>query len=216
MPYFTKTVETGSEADESTTTVAGVTTENGDGESGQGGVIIENAHKSAGNKVSTGNSTRPPVGSSSGGSSPKAPDKVTKRDTTAQADVVERYREINDSIDNVTDALTRAERATDRLWGKDKLAAMREENKILEEQRDLILEKAEEAEKYAKEDAKNLRKVAKDIGVSVVIDQDTGDITNIEDVEETLYNRLAAAEAEYNAKVEAYNKYVASIGDSPT
>jgi hypothetical protein len=31
-----------------------------------------------------------------------------------------------------------------------------------------------------------------------------------------LYNRLAAAEAEYNAKVEAYNKYVTSIGDSPT
>ena len=216
MPYFTKTVETGSETDESTTTVAGVTTENGDGESGQGGVIIENAHKSAGNKVSTGNSTRPPVGGSSGGSPPKAPDKVTKRDTTAQADVVERYREINDSIDNVTDALTRAERATDRLWGKDKLAAMREENKILEEQRDLILEKAEEAEKYAKEDAKNLRKVAKDIGVSVVIDQDTGDITNIEDVEKTLYDRLAAAEAEYNAEVEAYNKYIASLGSSPT
>jgi len=80
----------------------------------------------------------------------------------------------------------------------------------------LILEKAKEAEEYAKEDAANLRKVADDIGVSVVIDQNTGDITNIEDVEETLYNRLAAAEAEYNAKVEEYNKYINSLGEEPT
>lgn len=216
MPYFTKTVETGSETDESTTTAVGITTTNGDGESGDGGVIIQNAHKSVGNKVSTGNSTKPSLGSSSGGGSSSKPSTIEKRDTTQQSDVVERYREINDAIDNVTDALTRAERATDRLWGKDKLNAMREENKILEEQRDLILDKAKEAEEYAKQDAKNLRDVAKDIGVSVVIDQNTGDITNIEDVEETLYNRLAAAEAEYNAKVEAYNKYVNSLGEKPT
>ena len=206
---------------EKTETAVGQSVTTGNGTTSKGGVIVKNAHKAtaASKTPSVSNTSRAPVGSSGGGgggSTPKAPDKIEKRDTASQADVVERYREINDSIDNVTDALTRAERAAARLWGKDKLAAMREENKILEEQRDLILEKAEEAEKYAKEDAKNLRKVAKDIGVSVVINQDTGDITNIEDVEETLYNRLAAAEAEYNAKVEAYNKYVASIGDSPT
>lgn len=160
--------------------------------------------------------SRPAPSKSGGGSTPSAPEKAEKRDPTAKSDVVERYREINDAIDNVTDALTRAERATERLWGKDKLKAMREENKILEEQRDLILEKAKEAEEYAKEDAANLRQVAKDIGVSVVIDQDTGDITNIEDVEETLYSRLAAAEAEYNNKVKAYNKYVESIGTKPS
>lgn len=146
---------------------------------------------------------------SGGGGSSHDPETVEKRDTTKKSDTVERYREVSDAIDNVTDALTRAERATDRLWGKDKLAAMREENKILEQQRQLLLDKAEEAEKYAKEDAKNLRKVADDIGVSIVIDEETGDITNIEDVESTLHDRLAAAETEYNAKVEAYNKAVA-------
>jgi hypothetical protein len=31
-----------------------------------------------------------------------------------------------------------------------------------------------------------------------------------------LHNRLSAAEAEYNKKVEAYNNYLASIGDNPT
>jgi hypothetical protein len=67
-------------------------------------------------------------GGGGGGSKPSAPDKAEKRDTTKKSDTVERYREVTDAIDNVTDALTRAERATDRLWGKDKLAAMRKEN----------------------------------------------------------------------------------------
>ncbi len=147
--------------------------------------------------------------SGGGGGSNHDPETAEKRDTTKKSDTVERYREVSDAIDNVTDALTRAERATDRLWGKDKLNAMREENKILEKQRQLLLDKAKQAEKYAKEDAANLRKVAGDIGVSVVIDQETGDITNIEDVEETLHNRLAAAEETYNKKVDAYNKAVA-------
>lgn len=153
--------------------------------------------------VSGGNS-----GGGGGGGSSHNPETTEKKTPTKKSDTVERYREVEDAIDNVTDALTRAERATDRLWGKDKLAAMREENKILEKQRQLLLDKAEQAEEYAKQDAADLRKVADDIGVSVVIDQETGDITNIEDVENTLHERLSAAEAEYNAKVDAYNKAV--------
>jgi hypothetical protein len=50
---------------------------------------------------------------------------------TQKSDVVQRYREIDDSIDNVTDALTRADQAASRLWGKDKINAMKEENKLL-------------------------------------------------------------------------------------
>lgn len=153
-------------------------------------------------------------GSNSGGNKPSGggggskPSTAEKRDTTNKSDVVERYRELNDAIDNVTDALTRAERATDRLWGKDKIAAMKEENKILQQQRDLILEKAEEAEKYAREDAQNLRDVADEVGVSLVIDQETGDITNIEDAQNTLYERLETVESTYNQMVEDYNKKV--------
>ena len=155
-------------------------------------------------------------GGSGGGSTPKAPDKAEKRDVSKKSDTVERYREVTDSIDNVTDALTRAERATERLWGKDKLDAMRQENKILAEQYKLLQQKAQEAEDYAKQDYNDLMDVADEIGVSVVVDTNTGDITNIEDVEKTLYDRLAAAEAEYNRKVEAYNAAVDAAGDSPT
>lgn len=163
--------------------------------------------------------TSTPSSSSSGGgggSTPEAPDKMEKREKTNKSDVAERYREVEDAIDNVTDALTRAERATDRLWGKDKLDAMRQENKILAEQYKLLQQKAQEAEDYAKQDYNDLMDVADEIGVSVVVDTSTGDITNIEDVEETLYNRLAAAEAEYNRRVEAYNAAVEAAGDSPT
>lgn len=155
-------------------------------------------------------------GGGGGGSTPSAPAKAEKRDTTSKSDVSERYREVSDSIDNVTDALTRAERATERLWGKDKLDAMRQENKILAEQYKLLQQKAQEAEDYAKQDYNDLMDVADEIGVSVVVDTDTGDITNIEDVEKTLYDRLAAAEAEYNRQVEAYNAAVDAAGDSPT
>lgn len=161
--------------------------------------------------VSGGNS-----GGGGGGSTPSAPDKVEKREPAKKSDTVERYREVTDSIDNVTDALTRAERATERLWGKDKLDAMRQENKILAEQYKLLQQKAQEAEDYAKQDYNDLMDVADEIGVSVVVDTNTGDITNIEDVEKTLYDRLAAAEAEYNRKVEAYNAAVDAAGDSPT
>lgn len=141
-----------------------------------------------------------------GGSAPSDPGKVETKDVTHKSDVSERYREVTDSIDNVTDALTRAERATNRLWGKDKLDAMRQENKILAEQYKLLQQKAKEAEDYAKQDAAALRDVADEIGVSVVIDQETGDITNIEDVEDTLHQRLKAAEEEYNRKVAEYNQ----------
>ena len=143
-----------------------------------------------------------------GGSSNSAPSTVEKRKPTKKSDVSERYKEVNDAIDNVTDALTRAEKASDRLWGKDKLDAMRQENKILQEQYKLLQDKAKEAEEYAKQDAANLRKVAEEANISFVIDQKTGDITNIESQMDILYQRLRQAEEQYNKDVEAYNKAI--------
>jgi hypothetical protein len=122
-----------------------------------------------------------------GGGGNSAPAAAEKREPTKKSDVSERYKEINDAIDNVTDALTRAEKASDRLWGKDKLDAMRQENEILQEQYKLLQDKAEEAEEYAKQDAANLRKVADEVDISFVIDQKTGDITNIESQMDILY-----------------------------
>jgi len=187
------------------------------GDTTSGGTIDYSDTFTAASPPAISTSSTPAGGAGGGGgSTPKAPDKAEKRDNTKQSDTVERYREVTDSIDNVTDALTRAERATARLWGKDKLDAMRQENKILAEQYKLLQQKAKEAEDYAKQDYNDLMDVADEIGVSVVVDTDTGDITNIEDVEKTLHNRLAAAEAEYNRKVEAYNAAVDAAGDSPT
>ena len=88
---------------------------------------------------------------------------------------------------------------------------MREENKILQEQYKLLQRKAEEAEAYAKEDAENLKKAGEEAGVTFTIDATTGDITDAEDAMETLYNRLANAENEYNKKVDEYNKTRASM-----
>jgi hypothetical protein len=62
---------------------------------------------------------------SSGGGSKKKADEVKKKD------VVERYKEVTDSLDNNTKAMEDASRAADRLYGKDRLAKMREANKLL-------------------------------------------------------------------------------------
>ena len=197
---------------EKTETAVGQSVTTGDGNTSKGGVIVKNAHKAttASKTPSASNTSRPPVGSKSsgGGSNPKAPSKIDKRDTTQKSDVVQRYREIDDSIDNVTDALTRAEQAASRLWGKDKINAMKEENKLLKQQYKLIQDKAEQAKKYAEEDYAELMRTASEAGISLVVDRATGDITNIEDGLDTLYDRLESAEKEYNKKVEEYNNAV--------
>lgn len=180
------------------------------------GLKVVSANKSSGGNFkhsnsSSGSGVKKSKGSSSGGSKNNKPATIDKGDTTQKSDIVDRYHEVNDAIDNVADALERAGRATDRLWGKDKLNSMREENKILQEQYKLLQKKAEEAEAYAKEDAENLKKAGQEAGVTFTIDATTGDITNAEDAMETLYNRLANAENEYNKKVDEYNKTRASM-----
>jgi hypothetical protein len=44
---------------------------------------------------------------------------------------VDRYKEITDSLDDNTDAMEKANRAAERLYGKDRIAKMREANKLL-------------------------------------------------------------------------------------
>jgi hypothetical protein len=112
------------------------------GDTSSGGAIDYSNTFSKASPPAVSTSSTSTGGGGGGGGGNKAPNKATKRDKTNKSDVVERYKEVNDAIDNVTDALTRAEKATDRLWGKDKLNAMREENKILQEQYKLVQKKA--------------------------------------------------------------------------
>ena len=140
-----------------------------------------------------------PSGGGGSSSKPKEPTKAKKIDTTHKSDVVERYKEVNDALDNIADSISKVQMEADILWGKNHINNLREQNKLLDEQIELLDRQYEEAKKYQKEDRSDLEEAASALSVSLVFDSETGDITNIEDAEESIYRQLAAAEEHYNS-----------------
>ena len=113
-------------------------------------------------------------GDSSGKSS--APDKMKK------TDVVERYKEVNDQLDDVQNAFENASKAADRLYGQARINQMQEMNKILANEVDLLKQKRDEAENYRALDQEELNRVAKEnIGLEFQFDQ-AGNIINYDEI----------------------------------
>ena len=205
-----------------TATATEVVTENAAGEEGKvRGIQINGAHKAptASRTPSPTNTTRKPVssGSSGGGSSgskAKEPSKPKQMDTTKQTDVVKRYKEIDDALDDLSDEYDKASKSADRLWGEHRLDALREQNALIEEQQELLAEKQRQAERYMKQDQVALQQAAAAAGLAFSFD-DKGNITNYTDQMTTLYNQLAAAESHYNslATGEAQESYEETILD---
>lgn len=132
-------------------------------------------------------------GGGGGGSKPK------KAKHKKKTDVVDRYKEITDSLDNNTKAMEDASRAADRLYGQDRLSKMREANKLLQKEIDLTKQKRKEAEAYLKEDRAELEKTMAEAGINFTFDATTGDITNYTEEMTKLYEQL-------DAKIQAANK----------
>ena len=140
----------------------------------------------------------PSKGGGGGSSKEKEPSKAKKIDVTGQEEIVERYKEINDSLDDLSDEYEKATRSADRLWGEHRLDAIREQNELIKEQQELLAEKQKQAENYMKQDQIALQQAAAQAGLSFSFD-DKGNITNYTDQMTNLYNQLAAAEAHYNS-----------------
>lgn len=131
---------------------------------------------------------------SSGGSSSK-PSKINK---SKKSDVVDRYKEITDSINDTTRALDKANKSADRLWGKAHLDAMAKSNKLTLKEVDLLKQKQKEAQAYLKTDKATLQQAAKKAGITFTFDED-GDISNYTDQMTKLYNQLVAAQDKANS-----------------
>ena len=131
---------------------------------------------------------------SSGGSSSK-PSKISK---SKKSDIVDRYKEITDSINDTTRALDKANKSADRLWGKAHLDAMAKSNKLTLKEVDLLKQKQKEAQAYLKTDKATLQQAAKKAGITFTFDED-GDISNYTDQMTKLYNQLAAAQDKANS-----------------
>jgi hypothetical protein len=110
-------------------------------------------------------------GGGGGGSKPQKADNVKK------TDVVDRYKELDDRIDDLSRAYNKASDAADRLWGKARIDQMKKANKMVKEEIDLLKKKKKEAEDYLEEDKDNLDKAAKEAGVKFTYDKE-GNITN--------------------------------------
>lgn len=124
-----------------------------------------------------------------GGSSSKA----SKVSMTKKSDVVDRYKEIDDQLDDINDELNRTNKLTDRLFGAKRLQQMDKEISILNKQSKALEKKRKETENYLKTDKQAVLNLNKKYGTQFKIDN-SGLISNYEDQLNKLYNDLHAAE----------------------
>lgn len=120
-----------------------------------------------------------------------------KAEPTRKADVVERYKEVNDQLDDIQEAMDDANRAADKLWGAGRLAAMKKVAGQMETELGKLREKKKLAEEtYLAEDLEDLNEATDDAGVARFTFDDKGNITNYDEIMNGLYEELDAAETE--------------------
>lgn len=130
-----------------------------------------------------------------GGSVSAPATKIVQR--TRKLDVVERYKEITDKINDQTREMDRASKAADRLWGPDRIEKMQDANDALRENIELLKDQQAEASYYLKEDKKYLIDTVYQATGIKVTDNDfskTGNFTLYDEILGGLYSKLEAAE----------------------
>lgn len=159
-------------------------------------VIESITRKSSGamNNYSSSNSGGSSPGKSSGGGGSSKPKTVDKK---KEADVVDRYKEITDALDDVTRATNKASKAVDRLYGKSRIDAMKQVNASLQQEIGLLKQKKSEAENYLNIDKQALDAAASAAGVSFNYDSE-GNISNYTSQMQALLNQ-------YNTLVDQAN-----------
>ena len=106
----------------------------------------------------------------------------------------ERYKEINDKLDDVSNAYEKANKAVDRFYGPKQIAKMREANKELSKEISLLKIKQKQAKDYLDDDRKALEKASADLGLDVNIDNNDF-ITNYTDLMNQADQKLKEAYA---------------------
>lgn len=134
-------------------------------------------------------------GNGSGGSS--SGKTLDKEDLKTLDEVEDRYHEINRQLERQSDLLDDIDNATDRAYGKDKLAKFEEGIKALEKEQELLNSKLNDAEDYLTQDAAAVKKYFSGAQID-----SNGEITNYEEL-------LRLNMEMYNAEVEKYNLAVA-------
>jgi hypothetical protein len=142
-----------SETETNEQSAVSVKTSNAAGESGQvKGVQIKNAHKSSGNKVGGGTkkaaNNAGTGGGGGGGSKPKKTSDAKKK----KSEIVDRYKEVNDQLEQTQRAMKKNTTLADALWGSDRIKMLQDNIDLMEQEYDLLNDKAKLAKSYLKED----------------------------------------------------------------
>lgn len=179
---------------EKTETTVGQSVTTGNGTTSKGGVIVKNAHKatSASKTPSVSNTSRAPVGSSGsggGGSTPKT--KPTSESRKKKVEVVDRYKEVEDKLDDVRDAMEDASKSADRLWGASRVKQLQKVNREIQNEIALLKRQKQEAISYLSIDKTDL--ISKGGALGAIFEFDSsGNIANYEEAMSRVY---AAREA---------------------
>ena len=112
---------------------------------------------------------------------------------TKKTDVVDRYKEIDDTLDDISDEMAKANKQSDRLFGADRLKAIQKQNDLLLKQKKALEDKKKEAEENLAIDKKALQETASKYKINFDFDA-SGNVENYTAVLSKLYDELAAAE----------------------
>ena len=130
-----------------------------------------------------------------GGGDSKPAEKIEK---TKKEDVVDRYKELEDALDDVADALEDASKQADRLYGKARIDKLKQMNGMIQQEIGLLKNKMAAAKQYLAIDKQALEIAAQKAGVSFSFDGEDN-ITNYTQEMEKLYEELRAAQDAWNA-----------------
>ena len=174
---------------------------------------VTSAHKSSGggfkySQASHGGGSKKPTskgsggkgGGGKGGGSGKAPEPDTsqkdrKKDLQDTRDI---YHDINVELKQINRQLKRAQQKQDRLYGKQLLDNLNEQNRILEKNKVTLQEK----HKIQEQDLKTQQEALKNLGVTF---DAYGNIANYMDVLGKKQAQITAETAKYNSLIDAYN-----------
>lgn len=146
------------------------------------------------NKVSKGSfnngSSSNKGGNKSGGGGGGGGSKSKPAEPSKKKDIVQRYKEVEDKLDDIREEADRTRSSLDRLYGAEHEAAIQRLLELEQQEIDLLKEKEQEAQNYLQEDLKELKTVSAEVDVEFKFD-DKGNIENYEEEMTELYEELA-------------------------
>ncbi len=143
-----------------------------------------------------------------------AADKVTKVSRKKMEEIIPRYKEVDDIIDDITDSLDDANRELDKMYGNARLKQMGKVNNLLKEEIKLLEKKQQENANWLEYDRRAMETALNNSeynsnGLEFIYDNN-GNITNYNEVMQYFWDKLEDMydTADAYTDAEEQNKYI--------